>query len=357
MTPEPIPLRRVTEEPPGEDRGGASPPPGGGGDLRDKLHNALEFAILAPSSHNSQPWLFDLADHSVLLRADRARSLPVVDPQGRELVMSCGAALFNLRVALARFGCGCEVEAFPDPADRDVIASVRVIDGRAPEPGLAEMFAAIPRRTTNRSAFEDTPVPPELREKLRLAAEAEGAHFTCVWADNLRASVAKLVAEADVEQFGNHAFRKELSHWLHRPGRGDGIPLHAEGVSELLDFATPVWSTLVRTFDVGSGAAATHTRLAQASPLLALISTERDDREAWLAAGQALERVLLIAADDFFDASFMNQPIECASKRPKVRGLMGGAAHPQLLMRMGRGRAPRRAPRRALREVLRQPDA
>ena len=339
MTPEPIPLRR--------------PPPPEGGALRDKLHNALEFAILAPSTHNAQPWLFELAGHTVLLRADRARALPVVDPDGRELVISCGAALFNLRVALARFGCACEVLSFPDAADPSVIASVRVIEAKEPEPGLAEMFAAIPRRTTNRSAFEDTPVPPELREKLRLAAEAEGAQFTCIWADDLRASVARLVAEADVEQFRDDAFRKELSNWLHRPGRGDGIPLHAEGVSELLDFATPVWSTLVRTFDVGSGAAATHVRLAQASPLLALISTERDDRESWLAAGQALERVLLIAADDFFDASFMNQPIECASMRPKVRGLMGGAPHPQLLMRMGRGRAPRRAPRRALRDVLR----
>lgn len=331
----------------------ASSPPATESELRDKLYNALEFAILAPSSHNAQPWLFELQDHSVVLRADRARALPVVDPRGRELVMSCGAALLNLRVALARFGCACEVQTFPDAADADVIARVRVVDDGPLDAALAELFAAIPRRTTNRSAFEDDPVPPELREKLRQAADTEGAQFTCIWAPNLRNAVAKLVAEADHVQFADHAFRNELASWLHRPGRGDGIPLHAEGVSELLDFATPVWSSLVRTFDVGNGVGATHAKLARASPMLALISTERDDRDAWLAAGQALERVLLIAADAFFDASFMNQPIECESMRPKVRGLMGGAAFPQLLMRMGRGRAPRRAPRRPLRDVLR----
>ena len=79
------------------------------GSIRDKLRFALEYAVLAPSSHNSQPWHFVLQDDSVLVCADRTRALPVVDPFDRELVISCGAALFNLRVALNHFDCGCAV--------------------------------------------------------------------------------------------------------------------------------------------------------------------------------------------------------------------------------------------------------
>src|SRR3712207_9303545 len=84
------------------------------GDAEEKLHFLLNYAVLAPSGHNTQPWLFRVRANEVELYADRTRGLPVVDPEDRALIISCGAALFYLRVAIRHFGHADEVESFPD---------------------------------------------------------------------------------------------------------------------------------------------------------------------------------------------------------------------------------------------------
>jgi hypothetical protein len=195
-------------------------------------------------------------------------------------------------------------------------------------------------------------LPEKLRDELRHAAQAEGVALTAVWSARHRDEVAQLVAEADRLQFADPRFRSELASWIHSSRHKDGMPAYSQGVSQLLDFATPAVNAVVRTFDIGEGVAAAHKRLAHGSPLLVCLSTASDDPPAWLATGQGLERVLLCAAAAFFDASYLNQPIEHSALRASVKGLMGGDAFPQILLRIGSGGAPRRSPRRPLDEVL-----
>lgn len=92
----------------------------------EQLRAAVAFGVQAPSGHNSQPWVFRVHDGVLDLHADRTRALPVVDPEDRELVISCGAALFNIRIALRRFGLAAEVTLLPDAADPDLLARVRL---------------------------------------------------------------------------------------------------------------------------------------------------------------------------------------------------------------------------------------
>src|SRR5215212_1263380 len=84
------------------------------GGSEEKLRFVLNYAVLAPSGHNTQPWLFGLSGDEEELYADRTRGLPVVDPEDRALIIGCGAALFYLRTALRHFGYAGEVEIFPD---------------------------------------------------------------------------------------------------------------------------------------------------------------------------------------------------------------------------------------------------
>ncbi|POM14196.1 Putative NAD(P)H nitroreductase [Burkholderia cepacia] len=130
------------------------------------------------------------------------------------------------------------------------------------------------------------------------------------------------------------------------------MPAFAAGVPTLLDFAAPVVTMAVRTFDLGNGLAALHHQLVGASPLIVCLSTGRDDREAWLAAGQALERVLLVAARAGHTASYLNQPIETAGLRAHLRHMLGLRGEPQLLLRVGRGPHTPHSPRRPLDEVV-----
>lgn len=318
----------------------------------DKLRFALRYAVLAPSSHNTQPWRFIVDGETVTLSADRLRALPVADPYDRELIMSCGAALFNLRVALSRFGLAYAITLFPSAADPDMLAQVRLVPGGHVDASLAPLFEAIVKRVTTRQPFLDAPVAADVRERLARAVQAEGAELACIHEADERTRLAEWIAEADRRQFDDPRFRRELAGWIHSRRRDDGMPAYAEGVSALLDFATPVVTLAIRTFDIGQGVAAAHQALAAGSPLLVCIATSTDDAGAWLAAGQALERLLLTGVSEGLTASYLNQPIEVEALRERLRATVKVEGEPQLLIRMGRGPQVPHAPRRPLADVV-----
>lgn len=318
----------------------------------DRLRSLLSYAVLAPSSHNSQPWRFIVDGNTIAVCADRMRALPVVDPFDRELIISCGAALLNLRVALNHAGFAHTISTFPSDGDPDMLAVVRVCDDGYSDANLGALFDAIPLRVTTRAPFDSAPVPEEIRSQLIAAGVAEGADVACVDAIGQRAKIAELIAEADREQFADPRFRRELASWIDPRRHRDGMPAFAAGLPALLDFAAPLITSAVRTFDLGNGLAALHHQLVGASPLLVGIATARDDRGAWLAAGQALERILLVAARVGYTASYLNQPIETEGLRAQLADMLGLGGMPQLLLRIGRGPQTRHSPRRPLDEVV-----
>src|SRR6516225_2582864 len=126
--------------------------------VEERLRFALRYAVLAPSSHNTQPWLFRIEGDHVDVLADRSRALPVVDPDDRELVISCGAALHHLRTALAAFGEQADVQLLPYPGVLDVLARVGAHGPAEPDAHARERLAAAVRRRTTRRPFQRGPV-------------------------------------------------------------------------------------------------------------------------------------------------------------------------------------------------------
>jgi hypothetical protein len=238
---------------------------------------ALNYALLAPSSHNSQPWRFIADGDTITLCADRTRALPVIDPFDRELVISCGAALFNLRVALSQFGLGYAITLLPAGADPDVLALVHVLPGGICDASVASLFDAIPKRVTTRETFRTEAIAPEARQRLLSAADAEGVEAVCIDDLRRREQIGKLVTEADRIQFHDPRFRRELASWIH-PRRGeDGMPAYAPEVNKLLDVAVLLVASAIRTFNLGNGLAAAHKCLVDGSPILFCIGTATDD--------------------------------------------------------------------------------
>jgi hypothetical protein len=320
--------------------------------LDAQLRFALQYAVLAPSNHNTQPWHFMIDGSTVQVCVDRLRALPVVDPFDRGLIISCGAALFNLRVALSHFGFAYAITLFPSDAEPDVVALVRVSRHGQGDAAVASLFDAITRRVTTRAPFADEPVPADVQQMLVDACDAEGALAGCLHERADRQAIAYLVAEADHTQFADPRFRRELAVWTHPRRRDDGMPAYGTAVSGLLDFAVPLVSAVVRVFDAGAGTPATHQHLVDGSPLIVGIATLRNDREAWVAAGQALERMLLVAVSEGLTASYLNQPIEVTTLRVQISGLLHLDATPQLLLRVGRGPRAGHSPRRPLADVV-----
>jgi len=302
-------------------------------------------AVLAPSSHNTQPWLFRVRGSSIDLLADRTRALPVNDPDDRELTISCACALFNLRVAAAHAQLAAALQAPSDPDDPDCLATLELAPATAPDTALAALFEAVALRRTYRHTFANRPVATGVLDSLAEAATQEGAWFHILASRDQRQQAVELVAEGDEEQWADPAWRRELAAWMHPRRRGDGLTLPG--------LALPVAQAVVRTFDVGYGVAARDIQLADASPVLAVLGTPGDTLSDWICAGQALQRLLLTATQHGLQASFLNQPIEVASLRSKLRQATGRSGFAQVLLRLGHAEnAVPATPRRPLDEVI-----
>lgn len=327
--------------------------PGHDAPVADRLRFLVGYAVLAPSGYNRQPWWFRVRGGLLEVRADRSRGLPVIDPKDRELAISCGAALFNLRIAARRFGYEPVVAVAPDAGDHDLLATL-ALGNRKPschEENL--LFAAIPRRRTNRQAFEPRKVDTQLLDRLVAAAMAEGAWLALLTKRAHRQGLVELIVQGDRLQFADKRFRCELAGWVHstRSPCHDGMPAHAQGVREIL---TAAHGLPIRTFDMGKGIAAGDRDLAEHSPVLGVLGTMEDGVEHWVRAGQALQHVLLVACSGGVSASFMNQPVEVCSLRPRVAALIERVGYPQIIFRMGYGPEPPQMPRRGAAEVLRE---
>lgn len=317
----------------------------------EKLCFLLHYPVLAPSGHNTQPWLFEVRGDRAYLYADSRRALPVVDPDAREMTIACGAALTNLQVAIQHFGYEPQVEYCPRLNSLGLLARVRLGAAREATEDEHMHFAAITRRHTSRTPFDKRSVPAPLLLSLQAAAAQEGAWLHIIEGGRARMAVADLIARADRLQWSNRSFRRELADWM-RPNRSeqrDGIPGYGLGFGDLGSRIGPV---VMRAFDLGNGQAARHRGLATKSPVLAVLGTSSDTPTAWLTAGQALQAVLLKATAGGLSASFLNQPIELGSLRAQLRDLIGRGGVPQLLLRIGYGRQARPTPRRRLGEVL-----
>ena len=211
---------------------------------RDTIHSIIKLAVLAPSSHNTQPWRFRVAQDYIDLLADRTRALPVNDPFDRELVISCGAALLTLRAAAASAGLGTQVMVLPDAGDADWLARVNLTADPA-NAALADLAAFIKRRRTYRRAFDGRRVAPETMAAVAKAAELEGAKLHTL-DDEQRTQAGELVAEGDRAQWNDSHWRRELALWMHPSRDGDGltVPLLtapiAQAVVRLTESRSPI---------------------------------------------------------------------------------------------------------------------
>jgi hypothetical protein len=312
------------------------------------LENAADLAVLAPSVHNTQPWRIGMHLDRMDLRADRSRQLTVLDPQGRALIQSVGAALLTARVSLAVDDWAVEVDRFPDPADPDLLAVVRPTTGRV-DATLAALGAAAAQRRTNRRQFAPDPVPEDVLRLLINAAAAEETGLVPVTSEPRRRLVARLTQQADGVQNSSPAYRAELRHWTTRAAAtGDGVPStvvpHTDGGAQddvpLRDFDTQ-----------GEGALPARTR-STVDQTLVLLATRNDDPAAWLRSGEALQRVLLELTRLEWVASPLTQAIEVPVTRTQLRAALTWNAHPQMLLRIGRAEPTDPVPRRPRSETV-----
>ena len=314
----------------------------------DDVESALAAASQAPSLHNSQPWMFRLAEQTIELYQDTARMLPVADPDGRELRLACGAALLNLRLAL--HGCHIRpiVTLLPDPGRPDLLAAVRHGGFKLPTPEQDRLLRAIPRRHTNRRPFSTTPVPAAEQYALRRAALDERDWLHMVDDLGQRGRLREMASRAHTQQMADPAFRAELDSWTGTAAtRPDGVPARAGG-----PLPEPQDTWVLRDFTGGTGPTRADGADFEENPLIAILTPHLSGPYADLQAGQALQRVLLTATDAGLACSFLSQLIEVPRTREELRRMISATQSPAAVLRIGQGWPITRTARRPVRDLV-----
>ena len=310
----------------------------------------LHYAVLAPSEYNSQPWYFKIRGPICELYADYSRQLPVIDPDKRELFISCGAAFQNLRLALRHFGYAEELNMRTVDEQPELLARIKIGSPASAADEEQRLFSAIQQRVTNRHMFEARPIPEDLLTRFMELAGEEG-----VWLYRAEGTdhqtVAELIATGDRLQWERKEFRHELAQWVHDQHEiiADGLPASSYGKGNIAGISNP-W--LVRTVNLGRAEAARSQHLVASAPLLIILGTYSDMPADWFTTGQAMEKILLAASAAGVQSSFVNQPIEVPALRKQVHTMIGRYKIPQLVLRLGYGPSVPLTPRRSVSNVL-----
>ncbi len=314
----------------------------------------VEAAVYAPSVHNTQPWWFSTGDREISLHADVERRLPVADPDGREMMISCGAALFTARVALRYLGFVPEVHVLPDPDLPNLVARIRYdADQKAPVDYERELFAEIPRRRTHRGGFDPEPLPSAITSALRDEAAREKATLRIMADESQRRALAAVVEAGDYALRLDGARVREQAKWALPPGstRRDGVP--ATAYTARPDRTEPPFPS--RDFAHGHGwglPPAGIGAIPTSAGVVSVLATPADLPRDWIGAGQALQRVLLLASSCGVAAALHSQPLEIINLRDFIRTVLCDGAYAQMVVRLGTTGQTSVSVRRRVDEVL-----
>jgi nitroreductase len=313
--------------------------------IQKQLEFLLEYAVLAPSTKNTQPWRFSIGENTIGIFADLTRWQPVADRGRRELYISLGCALENLLVAGEQFGFQCDASLFPQPANEELAAVVTFSPG-ASKPSCFRtgiVLGSVIARRTQHGLYRDEPVPEQARARLLSCCSDLGVRIDLTDDPTVRWRVVELNLHADEMEFADPEFRKELGFWV-----GQGVFGAPRLLSRLQGF-------LLARLNLGRVIGKRNAAALASAPMIGLISARTDDRISQIRTGQALERVWLHATRVGIGLQPMSQALEVPSLRTELAGLVAEKGWiPEQAFRLGYPQCPEKAhtPRRSPEQVL-----
>jgi nitroreductase len=315
----------------------------------EELCAIVELACRAPSLHNSQPWRWIFDNGALHLYADHGRVGRHTDSTGREVILSCGAALDHLQVSAAAAGWQITVERYPNPHDHDHLASAIFHRAESGDERALIMAEAVSRRRTDRLAFQSPEPWADLDHRLHTLLRGTATYLDVI-DDDGRPALADASRQTEEHRQGDSSYSYELLWWTGHSSAADGVPSSAIPSREEASRVD-----IARNFPTyGSGDR--RPQVDRDHSIILVLSTYDDSRENTLRCGEALSRVLLECTAAGFATCTLTHMIEQHASREIVRRLIGRIAEPQVLIRVGRAPEisppPVRTPRRALTDVL-----
>ncbi len=316
--------------------------------MGDPLVRAADAARVAPSIHNTQPWYWRAGADAIELRADRSRQLLAIDPDGRMLTVSCGAALHHARIALAAQGYDAAVWRFPDGEDGDLLARVRLGERTDTDPAAMRLYQTTLVRRTDRRTVPDRPVDPAAIAVLAQVAADEGINFESLQPDQV-IELAVAVSHAEAVEAVDPNQREELARWVGGV-RADGLGVPDTAIPSDLPQTTVPEREFGRsgTLPAGQG----H----DTGAVYAVLHGTTDAPLEWLRAGEALSAVWLTAIGAGLSLLPFSAPVEVGGTRETLRRILAGIGYPHMVVRLGTADdqvpGPPRTPRLSVAQLI-----
>ncbi|MBA8963281.1 nitroreductase [Rhodococcus percolatus] len=313
----------------------------------DLIRIAVGLACRAPSVHNTQPWRWRYDGGVLDLSADSHRRLASADPSERQLVVSCGAALHHLGTALTALGWLADIRRVPDQASPSNVAQIRFHHyTRSPQSHDLDLLSAIRRRYSDRGPFDpvdpNTLSPASLKDMVR----GHGVHLT-VLPHSARPVLAAATELTAASRRLDPTYQTELYWWAGHSLPEDGIPTEALATAD-----NQARVDIGRRFPIGSDSGSI---LHPDQATVLVLSTDGDDRGAWVRTGEALSAVLLEATATGHATCPLTHMTEFPQSRRMIGSLLPDSGVPQVLIRIGSTGTqvpPRQTPRRPIESVL-----
>ncbi len=303
------------------------------GDLKDKIRFILNYAILAPSTHNSQPWLYKIKNNTCKVYINPAKILPQADPTGRDLYISIGCFLENLIIAAKYFGIYSDIKYKID-SEENLVAEVFFSESDEVNEKYKDLLEAISNRVNTRGIFSNYVDNLETIIKYEKLLSSEIVNLKCVNNKNNIQKIADLTSQGMKMAHSDKEFRLEMSNWMHNnfSNKKDGLPGYSLKMPGLLSFIVPV---LISYFNFGRILSKLNYFSIRSAPGIYVLTTNNDDKYSWLEAGRSSERLMLNIIKDNLDFSIYVASIEIGDFRKNLQEILNTSELPQFLLCIG----------------------
>lgn len=317
----------------------------------DLLKEIIPSMILAPSAHNTQPWLFSIREDAIEVYVDWSRHLRISDPSHRQLYSSLGCAVQNGLVAAAHHGLHGRPETFPDGEGSKKPAIRLTFSAGQPDASLGTLFEAIASRRTDRSLYDGKPLTADEKKAL---TTLDSEHMVVIEDTNAIKQIASLTEEGTTTTLSRADFKGELSQWVrnswtHKP---DGMPGYAMGIPALISLMIPI---MVKVAPIHKQEGPKARQQIASASLIVVITSKSDQPADCIGVGQALQKLWLEATLAGLAAAPHASAVEASANiRERLQRAIGTSNLPQAVLRIGHSKHHnlRATPRRTVADCL-----
>jgi hypothetical protein len=308
----------------------------------------VKYAAKAPSGHNTQPWLFKINNNNIEIHPNFEKSLPVVDPDNRELFISLGCAVENLCISASSKSYDSKVSI----AENGVII-IRL--EKKDSVRYDALFEQITIRQTNRSVYAGKTISNDTLDILKKVPLETGIN-SYFYENGSKEfdTILGFVVKGNIAQMQNKEFTNELKSWMrfnkkHQDKTNDGLSYAVFGAPNLPIFiAKPIISGYLNPKTQNKG----DVEKMQSSSHFVLFTTQTNSLEQWINLGRAMQRFLLKSTELKIAHAYLNQPNEIKELSVEMTEFLQTSEYPTILLRIGYGETLPYSKRKEIKDVI-----